>query len=108
MVGLKKAQVAECKDLPNAETSDECMSTFGNKFPFLYAHGKDKDKVLLAVEAVQAVSDPEFKKAVVEVYDVPAKKLKWGKKSQIKESFPDLLDDPDVGERVAVILERIE
>jgi HEAT repeat protein len=73
-----------------------------------FVRGEDEDKVLLAVEAVQSVNDPGFKKTVVGVYDVPAKKLKWGKKRQILESFPELLDDPDIGKLVQSILDRLE
>ncbi|WP_041744817.1 HEAT repeat domain-containing protein [Coraliomargarita akajimensis] len=87
---------ASAKNRSNAERSLKRLHT--NKDIL----GDKKDKMELSVRIVQQVNDPELKAMVIGSYE---NGLHWQERVHIRHIFKPLKSDPDVGERVAALLD---
>jgi hypothetical protein len=65
--------------------------------------GTEEEKVLLAKWAIEQWPTPDYKQQVMATYD---RKLDWLTRRHLLNEFPVFLDDPDIGESVAEVLER--
>ena len=74
--------------------------------------GDGKDKVDLAIRAIQQAPNAGFKMGIVECYlvedpeaEVDEAIFNWSSNRELRKRLPELLEDPDVGEALARVLD---